>query len=133
MADEQRYEVMVDTYGWGVPEDGTQFVRGDVITKADAKGFDIDWAVKMGSVRKMKQIEVDALEANEDDSGNNISFNTVTGLLSTVRTFDSEAELLEAEEAEEEAEEEAAARPSPAATAAATPSTSASRDGDKKN
>lgn len=132
MAGEQFFEVMVDTYGWGVPEDGTQFVRGDVITKADAKGFDIDWAVKMGSVRKMKQIEVDALEANEDDSGNNISFNTVTGLLSTVRTFDSEAELLEAEEAEEEAEEEAAAAPrSPAATAAAT-SSSASGAGDKK-
>lgn len=81
----QAYEVMVDTWGWGDPH---QFVRGDVVTEADAEGFDVDWALKMGSIRRMRQIEVDSLEANEDAHGNNPSRNPVTGLLSTVRTFE---------------------------------------------
>jgi hypothetical protein len=82
------YEVMVDTYGWGDP---FQFVRGDVIEAADAKGADLEWAEKMGSIRVMNPFEVRALEAREDDNGYNPHRNPVTNLLSTVRMFEEEA------------------------------------------
>lgn len=86
---EKFYEVMTDTWGWGDPH---QFVRGDVVEEEDASGFDVPWAVNMGSVRPMTVFEVRSLEARENDDGYNPHRNPVTGLLSTVRMFEEEAE-----------------------------------------
>lgn len=116
MAGEQCYEVMTDAWGWGDPH---QFVRGDVVTKADADPYDIEWAEKMGTVRRMSNAEVRGLEAREDDNGFNPCLNPVTGLLSTVRSFEEEAEMRDASGvlSDEFTEGQAAAIPSGGGTA----------------
>ena len=47
--EQQLFEVMVDTWGYG--GDQPQFVRGDLVTPADAPQFDFGWAERIGTIR----------------------------------------------------------------------------------
>jgi hypothetical protein len=73
-------QVMVDQFGHA-----GEFVRGDFVTRAQAKerGFDFDWAVNMGTLRKLTEAEMrsrphthglDALGNVDEDFGRTMRF-----------------------------------------------------------